>query len=167
VTTSLGVDARWIAVLWLAPSLLLGLFAGLRTSVRQAKTSPNQGIWLTARNSIIIGLILGLIGALLVALTLEMSDPSPGDPISVEDILTSLPWLLGTVGVLAALPFGGLDVVQHFVLRIVLYLKGYIPWNYAQFLDYAAERIFLRKVGGGYIFIHRLLMEYFMELDAA
>jgi hypothetical protein len=29
------------------------------------------------------------------------------------------------------------------------------------FLDYAAERIFLRKVGGGYIFIHRLLQEYF------
>jgi hypothetical protein len=26
------------------------------------------------------------------------------------------------------------------------------------------ERIFLRKVGGGYIFIHRLLMEYFADL---
>ena len=28
-------------------------------------------------------------------------------------------------------------------------------------LDYAAERIFLRKVGGGSIFIHRLFQEYF------
>jgi len=28
-------------------------------------------------------------------------------------------------------------------------------------LDYAAERILLRKVGGGYIFTHRMLMEYF------
>jgi len=28
-------------------------------------------------------------------------------------------------------------------------------------LDYAADRIFLQKVGGGYIFIHRMLMEYF------
>jgi hypothetical protein len=25
--------------------------------------------------------------------------------------------------------------------------------------DYAADRIFLRKVGGGYIFIHRMLMD--------
>jgi hypothetical protein len=29
------------------------------------------------------------------------------------------------------------------------------------FLDYAAERLFLRKVGGGYSFIHRLLQDYF------
>ena len=29
------------------------------------------------------------------------------------------------------------------------------------FLDYAAERLFLRKVGSGYLFVHRLLLEYF------
>jgi hypothetical protein len=29
---------------------------------------------------------------------------------------------------------------------------------------YATERIFLRKVGGGYIFIHRPLQDYFAEL---
>jgi TM2 domain-containing membrane protein YozV len=32
------------------------------------------------------------------------------------------------------------------------------------FLDYAAERIFLHKVGGGYSFYHRLLREYFVSL---
>ena len=37
-----------------------------------------------------------------------------------------------------------------------------MPWNYPRFLDYAAERILLRKVGGGYIFTHRLLLEYFV-----
>jgi hypothetical protein len=31
--------------------------------------------------------------------------------------------------------------------------------------DYAADRIFLRKVGGGYIFIHRMVMEYFAALE--
>lgn len=36
--------------------------------------------------------------------------------------------------------------------------------NIIRFLDYATERIFLRKVGGGYIFIHRLLQDYFAEL---
>jgi hypothetical protein len=30
---------------------------------------------------------------------------------------------------------------------------------------YAAGRVFLRKVGGGYIFTHRLLMEYFATLE--
>src|SRR5689334_203677 len=41
-----------------------------------------------------------------------------------------------------------------------------MPWNYPRFLDYAAEQILLRKVGGGYIFIHRFLLEYFANLEA-
>jgi len=32
-------------------------------------------------------------------------------------------------------------------------------------IDYAAECILLRKVGGGYIFVHRLLLEYFASFD--
>jgi hypothetical protein len=31
-------------------------------------------------------------------------------------------------------------------------------------LDFATERILLRKVGGGYIFVHRLLLDYFSSL---
>jgi hypothetical protein len=35
------------------------------------------------------------------------------------------------------------------------------PGDYVRFLDAAAERLLLRKVGGGYAFIHRMLLEYF------
>ncbi|MCS6812158.1 MAG: hypothetical protein NZ772_01070 [Cyanobacteria bacterium] len=38
-----------------------------------------------------------------------------------------------------------------------------IPWNYARFLNYATDLTCLPKVGGGYIFIHHLLLEYFAE----
>ncbi|MBI1878752.1 MAG: hypothetical protein HYR94_11110 [Chloroflexi bacterium] len=55
--------------------------------------------------------------------------------------------------------------MKHFILRFVLYCGGVMPWNLTGFLDYAAERIFLRKVGGGYIFVHRYLMEYFASLE--
>lgn len=41
-----------------------------------------------------------------------------------------------------------------------------MPWHYPGFLDYAAERILLRKVSGDYIFIHRLLLDSFAEMDA-
>jgi len=58
---------------------------------------------------------------------------------------------------------GGGAYVQHFVLRFLLWRSRCIPFNYTRFLDYAAERILLRKVGGGYIFMHRLLLEYFAE----
>ena len=61
---------------------------------------------------------------------------------------------------------GGAAFVQHFVLRCLLWCAGCIPFNYARFLDYAAERILLRKVGGGYMFMHRLLLEYFAGVQA-
>jgi hypothetical protein len=32
------------------------------------------------------------------------------------------------------------------------------------FLDHCVDLIFLRRVGGGYIFIHRLMMEHFAEM---
>jgi hypothetical protein len=32
-------------------------------------------------------------------------------------------------------------------------------------LDYAADRILLHKVGGGYIFVHRMLMGDFAALE--
>src|SRR5205814_6953841 len=46
------------------------------------------------------------------------------------------------------------------------YRAGFMPWKYPRFLDYASERILLRKVGGGYIFVHRLLLEYFAALES-
>jgi hypothetical protein len=55
--------------------------------------------------------------------------------------------------------------MKHCILRLALWWIGHIPWNYARFLDYATELIFLRKVGGGYIFVHRLIMEHFAALD--
>jgi hypothetical protein len=42
---------------------------------------------------------------------------------------------------------------------------GSLPLRLVPFLDHAAERIFLRKVGG-YIFIHRMLLDYFAVLHA-
>lgn len=34
----------------------------------------------------------------------------------------------------------------------------------AETLDHCVDLIFLRRVGGGYIFVHRLLMEHFAEM---
>jgi hypothetical protein len=68
-------------------------------------------------------------------------------------------------GLFAGLAGGGLACIQHFVLRIMLWRNGSAPLRYVRFLDYATDRIFLRKVGGGYIFVHRLLLEYFASLE--
>ncbi len=61
--------------------------------------------------------------------------------------------------------FGGLGVVQHISLCWFLARYNYLPRRPTEFLDAMAGRILLRKVGGGYIFIHRLLLEYFASLE--
>jgi len=114
--------------------LIFVLIFGLRSEELQTKTVPNQGIRQSAKNAVILGLLVVLIFGLLG-------------------------------GLFVGLFFGGFAFIEHYCLRVIIYRSGYIPWNYARFLNYAAERIFLRKVGGGYIFVHRLLMDYFASLE--
>ena len=70
---------------------------------------------------------------------------------------------LGLGGVL----FVGLAAaVQHYILRFWLWQAKYTPapWRYVAFLDDVVEQLLLRKVGGGFIFRHRLLQDYFASL---
>jgi hypothetical protein len=62
---------------------------------------------------------------------------------------------------------GGCAVLSHIALRFVLWRSNTMPWNYVRFLDYCAARILLRKIGGGYAFMHRTLLEHFATLDDA
>ena len=115
------------------------------------RTTPNQGIWKSVRNGMLIGLpipIMVILAGIYRTGSLR---------------LTTISFFFGT-GVCLSLFFGGSAWIQHFVLRFIVFVNGYLPWNLARFLDYAADHILLRKVGGGYIFIHRLLLEYFAAL---
>ena len=67
-------------------------------------------------------------------------------------------------GLFAVFAYSGIDLVQHFVLRLLLVAWGHTPDNLASFLDYAVERIFLVRVGGGYRFIHEVLRTYFAAI---
>ncbi|WP_017318885.1 NACHT domain-containing protein [Mastigocladopsis repens] len=145
----LGLKVFLGVIYWLIAELILGLLGGLRGPEIERKTSPNQGISNSGRNALIIGGIGGLIGILIGLLS--------GKPNWV---------LLGLdFGLIFGLIFGGGKAcIQHFTLRFILYSKGYIPKNYAHFLDYGTERIFLQTVGGGYIFVHRMLLEHFAQM---
>ncbi len=130
--------------------LLAGfILGGLSGSGTTAKSRPNQGVWLSLRNAAIAAVMLALPMALLTG------------------ILRDMPYALN-IGVLSALIaaalFGGSVFVKHFLLRGLLRLQHSLPWRYTRFLDHAAQLIFLRKVGGGYIFMHRLLQQYFAAL---
>src|SRR6202022_981243 len=75
-------------------------------------------------------------------------------------LLVSL--LLGPVGgLLVALLLGWLASWQHMLLRLILRITKVLPLHLTRFLDYATDCLLLHRAGGGYIFIHRTLLEHF------
>ena len=121
--------------------LLIGLNNALVTGEIATRSGANEGTrrsllqW--ARTVLLFGLVVGLGGGLVFG-------------------------LLG--GLARGMHKGGNFFIQHWLLRLLLWRKGFAPLRYVRFLDYATDRVFLRKVGGGYIFIHRMLMEHFAKL---
>jgi len=74
---------------------------------------------------------------------------------------------LGTAaGGIGFLLLGGMGVFRHYVLRLVIAVRRLAPLDYARFLDVAATQLgFLQKVGGGYVFMHRYLLEHFANMS--
>ncbi len=137
--------------------LIFGLNSGLKSTEVQRRTFPNQGIRSSFQNSLKIGLIGGLIIGGIAGLIVGLK-------MKIFSMLYGLDFgLIG--GLILWIRNGGTTCIQHFNLRRILYRKGRIPWNYARFLDYASERLLMKKVGGGYIFYHRMLMEHFAQRD--
>jgi len=140
------------------------LISGLSSTMMEEQTlvRPNQGIWRSACNSGLVGLIFGVLAALFFGLTYGLVITGVGN---WRNWLFSAIYIGVSYGLLSTLliglPNGGVACIQHGILRRLLRRTGSIPRHYTHFLNYAAERILLRKVGGGYIFIHRLLLEYF------
>jgi hypothetical protein len=130
--------------------LLSGLIGGFTDRVKVGKASPNQGIKLSLKNSLAVllvtWLVFGLIGGLILGINGGL--------------------ILGLIlGLIAGANRGGSAVIKHYALRLTLWLNKYTPFNYLKFLDHCARLIFLKKMGGGYIFIHRMLLDYFADLN--
>jgi hypothetical protein len=105
------------------------------------------------------GLSLGLLLALFL--------------MSILGLFFGIDWtfiglLLGglVAGLLGGMLGGWFSLIQHYSLRRVLHRYHLLPRQLIPFLDHCVDLIFLRRVGGSYIFVHRLLMEHFAEMEA-
>jgi len=139
-------------------SLVL-IFAGLsglshEMVSKQNIVTPNQGIRRSIHNSIVIGLATGLIAGIAAALAQGF-----GSGLHVG-LVIGLVWGLA-VAVNFWMRNGGSACILHALLRVGLWQANDAPLNYPRFLDFAVEHILLRRVGGGYIFVHRLVLEHF------
>ncbi|NEO39693.1 MAG: signal peptidase I [Moorea sp. SIOASIH] len=129
-----------------------GLIGGLKTEIK-AKEIPNQSIKASFKQTFIILLFAFPAGALFFTLISIVTGAN-------VDLTSSLRMGL-VVGLLSALA-GGQDWIRHLALRLILWQRGAIPWNYARFLRYAAEKRLIQQVGGRYRFIHDSLRRYFV-----
>ncbi|MBI5651686.1 MAG: tetratricopeptide repeat protein [Chloroflexi bacterium] len=133
--------------------------------------------WLSTRNQrrlhtimsnfffIVIELILigiGLAGALVVP-TLMLGIGTDANRVVGLGISLGFNLVAILMGILRIRSRWGFT--DNLALRFVLCWNNSIPWNYRRFLDYAVQHIFLRKVGSGYRFIHRLLIEHFVSVE--
>ena len=149
----------------LVSGLIFGLIGGLKGPAAKKRIKSNQGIWQSAQNALIVATGFGLITWLIFGLIAGFISESDSNLLarSSAGLLNGL--VVGLlVGLVSGLIAGGAACLRHLSLRLRLYRMGYIPWNYGHFLEHAAERLFLQKVGGGYIFIHRMLLEHFAQM---
>jgi eukaryotic-like serine/threonine-protein kinase len=147
-------------------AIVTGVALGLSRGRLTARSAPNEGIWRSLRNAVwwggtlSLGVVLAVAPASYVGFALATGDWREGRDAA---IFYGLNYGLSVL-LVAGVVFGGFACMQHALLRLLLARGGQAPWNYARFLDYCAERILVRKVGNGYLFIHRLLQEHVARL---
>jgi hypothetical protein len=158
--------------------IIFSLVAGVAYKIpdKSEQLIPNQGIRRSVRNSLLLGSISVLLVSLVATLTfgpmrtwaIRLVSALSNDPTSFSapwDIAWS--WGIG-IGIAAALVIslrnGGVASIQHMLLRFLLWRRHCIPWHYPRFLDEASDNILLKKIGGGYSFVHPILQDYFASL---
>ncbi len=170
----------------LVSAILYGISS--RDLTNQHRYKPNEGISRSLRHGIIGG-IIGIFAAIVSyifsdtlastinsALIASQTRHFTFTLLVADGVGTSLKqalkadlhnaFLLGLAGgLLTFLLLGGLAALQHGILRLILWRTKVFPLNIARFLDYATDSVLLHKVGGGYMFIHRFLLEYFVSLQ--
>ncbi|MDF5716362.1 MAG: hypothetical protein PUP93_21400, partial [Rhizonema sp. NSF051] len=136
-----------------------GISGGIRIQkkvVNTQKALPNQGIRRSVKYALVSFAVLAPTAALVGWVTDSVRNPF---------YLTCLGVAVGLMSALGINEGSGIVSIQHLILRVVLWYKGDIPWNYARFLNYATERIFLQDIGNSYTFIHRMLLEHFTQIN--
>ena len=132
---------------YLSLGLIFMLLGGLRGHRVSATNNPNQGIWLSATNALMAGVIVG--STMFVATAVVWQNLFLGVIAGALSILSTL------------FMFGGGNVTNHFYLRFLLWLTKDLSWDLVSFLEFSVNRVFLHRVGGGYLFTHQTLQAYF------
>lgn len=112
----------------------------------------------------IVSVITCAILAVVLAWTLQFITETTIIPFATW-VATSGVISFSLVNTYVILSQGGKSFLQLFLLRLILATSGGLPFRANTVLEQATERILLRRAGSGYLFIHRLVLEYFAALS--
>lgn len=154
----------WMVSIGLASALADSVLGGLEAREVSPSVEPGMAIWKSARSALLAGVISGGVGSLVAVLLLETAKHLFGLNVRLADSIVL--WL--SIGfITAAFQYGGQAFLSHWILRCLLWTEGSLPFNLQHFLDHVVRRTFMCRVGEGYIFVHRLPMEYFAAKNIA
>jgi eukaryotic-like serine/threonine-protein kinase len=144
----------------LAGAVIGGTLGGLGHGYVDWRSRPNEGVMLSMRNMVLGAGVAATASAIILV------------PLTGLFLASPWGWALGAafslfVGLVAMLWYGGMDVIRHYLLRLLLATDRPRTVRIVPVLEYAVRLGILQRAGGGYLFIHRLLREYFDESDPA
>lgn len=151
-------DAFSVAVV-VAPAMVI-LLGFTRYDQVLPSTVPNQGIRRSAYNATFAGgLTFCTVFLLSTLVEFLVNDNLSGG--MVFGLLLGFP-----LGLVALFTQGGVACLQHSWLRLIFALRRQWPWQCRPFLDFVTSAALLQRVGGGYRFVHTLVLDHFAHLDA-
>lgn len=148
---------------WLTGAMLTLAFT-LEASDQATRVGPNAGIRRSLRYAFGVSLGFGLSTLLAFAFVFEPYILGPlrevpehsGDPRVVAPVAVGL-----FVFTALFLVYGGFTVLMHGILRLWLASRSPFGLSLEAPLGRAVALGLMRQVGGGYVFLHRTLLDYF------
>lgn len=150
---------------------IMALLFALEPGERATKVEPNAGIHRSLANALKLSFGAGIPTGLMFAFVLQphilkplsvQSEYAGGDPQLIVGVSIGL-----FVFTAMFLIYGGSSVLLHYALRLWMVWRTPLPADLSGMLGRAAELGLMRRVGGGYVFLHRTLLDYFADRAAA
>lgn len=149
---SLSVGLLFGLLFGLSGGLIFGLLGGLLGGLSGVLGKMLKSSQISQRNKLNQGLKDTLIVVLFVVLLFVLIGVLSGELI--VGLIVGL--LFGLIGGLS-------NVIKHLLLRILINKQELAPKRYDLFLQHVVERRIMRQVGGGVLFVHRYILEYFAD----
>ena len=146
---ALLTQSRWIAAL-----IMGGVMGGMQPRMSAGAARVDGRLRATLWRSLIGGVCLGA--------AVHGAFAKPEEMLQVDRAAG----LLLAYFPLGFLWFGGLELIRHFSIRIVLAATRRFPFAAVRLLNEAVGLAFVRRAGSGYVFMHGMLLEHFAGLGS-